>query len=69
MKKIRPKTCFGCKAICTKGCTLGFAVKKKREGFGDDSRLTRTPLEPCYKPQTGAAYVRAVEITEGMAAA
>lgn len=65
MRKIKSQTCFGCKAICAKGCSLGFAVKKKREG----SILTRTPLESCYKPHTNTAYLEAVEITEGVATA
>lgn len=53
MNKTEAKTCNGCIARTSVrgcgGCVFGFMVERKRTGFGYDSVLVRTPLEPCFK--------------------
>lgn len=56
LELIKHQSCMGCAAVTSNtncmNCVLGFKVKKKRVGYGMDSRLLRTPVHPCYKPET-----------------
>lgn len=55
MNKREARSCFGCKGRLPRAqgsCAFGFGVEFTKSGDGDDQRITRKPMEPCYKPQT-----------------
>lgn len=60
MNKKEPRTCYGCRAVCTisnGGCAFGFKVKKKRVGNEPHTILKRRPAEPCFKVETQKAFL------------
>ncbi len=65
MNKTEARTCFGCKANCSKGCAFGFTVRKLKIGDGTGQRIHKFPVEPCFKVKTEAQFMRVAERMEG----
>ena len=52
MEKKNIRTCFGCKANCSRGCAFGFQTRKLRIGEGTSQRVHKFPVEACIKVKT-----------------